>query len=129
VHEDELVVASHVFDLEGRGEPTYLGHLVIEPRRHVAGLGDLTPAEAVIVGTLLMRLARALVESEGAEHVYSAVIGHHVPHLHVHVFPRYPGTPSEFWFMRVDDAPDAPKGGPAEIAAVTGRVRDATLRF
>ena len=129
VHEDDLVVATHVFDLEGNDEPSYLGHLVIEPRRHVPGLADLTPVEAEAVGRLLPLLARALVESEGAEHVYSAVVGHQVDHLHVHVFPRYPGTPPEFRFMRVDEAPNAPKGGADDIAAVTGRIRDATLRF
>jgi histidine triad (HIT) family protein len=54
------------------------------------------------------------------------VIGHHAAHLHVHVFHRYPGTPEEFWFTRVDDWPEAPKGGPDEIAAVSERLR-ATL--
>jgi diadenosine tetraphosphate (Ap4A) HIT family hydrolase len=122
---DELVVASHVFDLEGTGEPAYLGHLVVEPRRHVPGLGDLTDDEAAAVGRTLAALARALVATEGAEHVYSAVMGHHVAHLHVHLFPRYPGTPREYWFLRVDEWPDAPKGGAHEIAAVATRLRAA----
>jgi histidine triad (HIT) family protein len=129
LYESELVLASHAFDLERTGQLTYLGHLVVEPRRHVPGLADLVRNEAEEVGRLVSGLAQALVTAQGAEHVYSAVMGHHVPHLHVHVFPRYPGTPPEFWFLRVDDAPNAPKGGPTEIAAVAGRIREATLRF
>jgi histidine triad (HIT) family protein len=66
---DELVYASHVFDLEGSGELSYLGHLIVEPRRHVAGLDGLTPDEAAAVGRALAALARALLASEGAEHV------------------------------------------------------------
>jgi histidine triad (HIT) family protein len=129
LHDDGLVLASHAFDLEGTGELTYLGHLVVEPRRHVPGLGDLTPEEAERVGRVVSTLARALTETERAEHVYSAVMGHHVPHLHVHLFPRYPGTPREFWFLAVDEAPNARKGGPQEIATVTARIREATLGF
>ena len=122
---DDLVYASHAFDLEGGGEPAYLGHLVVEPRRHVPGLGDLRDDEAAAVGRTLATLARALVASEGAEHVYSAVIGHHVAHLHVHLLPRYPGTPREYWFLELGGWPAAPKGGPDEIAAVAGRLRAA----
>ena len=129
VYEDDLVLASHAFDLEGTGQLTYLGHLVVEPRRHVPGLADLARDEAERVGRLVSGLAHALVIAQGAEHVYSAVMGHHVFHLHIHVFPRYPGTPPEFWFLDVDAAPNAPKGGPDEIAVVAGRIREATLRF
>jgi histidine triad (HIT) family protein len=121
--ESDQVFASHAFDLEGGGSSSYLGHLIVEPKRHIAGLADLSPEEARLIGELTATLARALVEVQGAEHVYSAVIGHHVPHLHVHVFPRYPGTPEEYRFTRVDEAPNAPKGGPIEIAAVTERIR------
>jgi histidine triad (HIT) family protein len=128
VYEDELIFAGHSFDLEGTGAETYLGHLLIEPKRHVPGLADLTGDEATLVGRLAASLARALKESEGAEHVYSAVIGHHVPHLHVHVFPRYPGTPPEYSFTTVDDWEGAPKGRADEIAAVSTRLR-AQLRF
>jgi histidine triad (HIT) family protein len=33
----------------------------------------------------------------GAEHIYSFVHGDAFPHFHVHVIPRYPDTPLEFW--------------------------------
>jgi diadenosine tetraphosphate (Ap4A) HIT family hydrolase len=123
VYEDELVYVSHMW---GPGShESYLGYLFIEPRRHVPGLADLTPEEGERVGSLMARLSLALREAEGAEHVYTAVIGHNVPHLHVHLAPRYPGTPEEYWWTRLLEWPGAPRGGPDEVAAVVERVRAA----
>lgn len=124
VYEDELVYASHGIIDEGR-DTTYLGVLFVEPKRHVRGMAGLTAEEAECVGLLTSRLARVLETEEGAEHVYVFVLGDHVPHLHVWVVPRYPGTPREYWPMRLGQWSDAPKGGPAEIAALCDRVRAA----
>ena len=49
VWEDELVVATHRILTTPKGETVrevYLGHLVVEPRRHVAELAELTDSEA-----------------------------------------------------------------------------------
>jgi diadenosine tetraphosphate (Ap4A) HIT family hydrolase len=91
----------------------------------VPQLGDLTPAEAASVGRLAAAASGALRSSEGADHVYAAVIGHGVDHLHVHLIPRYPGTPREYWWVRVDEWPDAPRGGAAEVDALGERLRAA----
>lgn len=40
---DELMVLSHI---PADGAPVYLGHLVVEPRRHAPELADLTDEEA-----------------------------------------------------------------------------------
>src|SRR5258708_10102891 len=93
IAEDELVLVSHIVtgDALGRGGTTaYMGHLFVEPRRHAPGLADLTDAEAQDVGWWCTRASRAPREVAGAEHVYAAVIGDGVPHLHVHLLPRYP---------------------------------------
>jgi diadenosine tetraphosphate (Ap4A) HIT family hydrolase len=121
---DDLVVVTHVSpDAPGNDdEPVYLGHLVVEPRRHTPGLADLTDAEAAAVGTWASRAARAL-RAHGAEHVYSMVVGHQVDHLHQHLVPRYPGTPREYWWQRLDEAPGARLGGPAEVARVVRNLR------
>jgi histidine triad (HIT) family protein len=123
--DDELVYASHMWSPEGGA--VYLGYLFLEPKRHVPGLADLTPEEGARLGELTARLSLALRECEGAEHVYSAVIGHHVPHLHVHLAPRYPGTPEDYWWTRLLDWPDAPRGGADEVAAVGQRLREALV--
>jgi histidine triad (HIT) family protein len=105
----------------------YLGHLILEPRRHVAELGELTAEEAASAGRLASAASRALT-AVGAEHVYAAVIGHAVEHLHLHLIARYPGTPREFWFTRLDEWPDAPRGDAQAVAALAERLRDASAR-
>lgn len=114
---DELVVVSHVLPgAPGREPgPVYLGHLVVEPRRHAPGLADITDDEGAAMGTWAARVSRAL-RAEGAEHVYSLVAGHQVDHLHQHLIPRYPGTPREYWWPpRMDEWPGSRMGGDAEI--------------
>ncbi len=126
VWQDELVVVSHLSPRAPGGSATvYLGHLLVEPRRHAPGLADLTDAEAQRVGLWCTHAARRLREVGGAEHVYAAVIGDNVPHLHVHLLPRYPGTPREYWWERVDEWPDAPRGGESEAAALVARLSTA----
>jgi histidine triad (HIT) family protein len=126
IAEDDLVLVSHIVAAEvlGRaGTTAYLGHLFVEPRRHAPGLADLTDAEAHSVGLWSTRASRALREVGGAEHVYAAVIGDGVPHLHVHLLPRYPGTPREYWWTRVDEWPQARRGGAGDIEAFVGEIR------
>lgn len=120
---DELTLVSHI-PPGPSGAPAYLGHLFVEPRRHVPGLADLTDAEASAAGLWCARASRALREVTGAEHVYAQVIGDAVPHLHVHLFPRYPGTPREYWWDKVKQWPDAPRGGEPEIAGLVRILRD-----
>jgi histidine triad (HIT) family protein len=123
IYQDELVYAGHAQIPPGQ-ETAYLGYLMVEPKRHVPGLADLLGREAAALGILLARLSRALQASVGAEHVYAFVLGDHVPHLHVHLVPRYPGAPTQYWGIHVDEWPGAPRGGPAEIEALVRRLRD-----
>jgi diadenosine tetraphosphate (Ap4A) HIT family hydrolase len=122
VFEDALIFVSHA-RLWGGQKDHYLGHLFVEPRRHVAELADLNGEEAQAIGLFTSRVARALMHTGGVEHVYAFVIGDGVPHVHVHVIGRYPGAPREYWGPRVDEWPGAPRGGEAEVAAVAGRIR------
>jgi diadenosine tetraphosphate (Ap4A) HIT family hydrolase len=103
----------------------YLGHLFVEVRRHVAELGELTPDEAASVGRLAALASRALMSSEGAEHVYAAVIGHGIAHLHLHLIARYPGTPERYRWTRLDEWPDAPRGDALAVIALADRLRAA----
>lgn len=121
IYEDHLLFASHT--APSPGERAYLGWCFVEPRRHAPGLADLTDEEARAIGLLAARLSRALKAELNAEHVYAFVIGDHVPHLHVHLIVRHPGAPREYWGVRVDEWPEAPKGGEVEIAALVTRLR------
>jgi len=122
VYEDDLVYAGHAHPASDR--EVYLGYLIAEPKRHVVGLGDLTDEEAGALGQLVNNLARALRAAAGAEHMYSFVFGDgEVRHLHVHLVPRYPGTPHEYRGYRVTEWPGAPRGGTGEMTALCDRVR------
>ena len=122
IYDDGVVRAGHA-GLGPDGSAAYLGYLFVEPRRHAATLADLTDQEAQALGLLVTRLSRALRQSENAAHIYAFVFGDNVPHLHVHLVPRYPGAPREYWGLAVTDWPHAPKGGATEIAALCRRVR------
>src|SRR5215471_4707776 len=94
LYEDDLVYVGHIHTL--RGPAAYRGWLTLEPKRHVPGLDGLTDDEATDIGRLMSRVARALRDALDAEHVYAFVFGDDVPHLHVHLVPRYAGTPIEY---------------------------------
>lgn len=124
--EEREAVAYHTPPLDEIGNPRpYLGHLQIVTRRHVARLGDLTDEESAAVGRAAARLAQALTRAAGAEWVYAAVIGTGVPHFHLHLVPRYPGTPPDVAWYEVDEWADAPHGGAEEIGRLVERLKSA----
>ncbi len=122
LYEDELVYAGHVHTM-GSGS-AYRGWLVVEPKRHVPGLGDLVDDEASALGLLINRLARGLKESMSAAHVYAFVYGDSVAHLHFHLAPRYPDTPRQFWGPRLNQWPDAPRVDGEQMREVVSRLRE-----
>lgn len=119
IFEDELLHASHWFD----GGPEYLGHLVLQTKRHAPGVADLTDEEARRVGLVATRLARALKATVGAEKVYAYVFAEAVPHYHQLLTARYPGVPKEYWRLNLGEWPDAPRGDANAVAEVARRVR------
>jgi histidine triad (HIT) family protein len=123
IFENNLIYISHA-QLWGKETNHYLGHLFVEPKRHAAELGDLTDAEAMEIGVYVKRVSRALIQTQGVEHIYSFVIGDGTPHVHVHVIGRYPGAPREYWGARVDEWPGAPRGGIVDIEQVAERIRN-----
>jgi len=120
--EDDVIYVGHVHTRNG---PTvYRGHLVVEPRRHVAELGDLDASEASALGQVCSRMARLLQVGQGAEHVYMYVAGDGMAHLHVHLVPRYRGTPREYWGPAVTRWANAPRVDPEEMRTLISGLRD-----
>ena len=80
------------------------GHVIVVPKRHVAGFFDMSAAEQGSVLALLNR-AKKLLHKEHAPDGYNigvnvgAAAGQSRMHVHVHLIPRYAG-----------DVPD-PRGG------------------
>jgi diadenosine tetraphosphate (Ap4A) HIT family hydrolase len=126
VWQDELVVATHRIMMTPKGEAVrevYLGHLIVEPRRHAAELAELTDAEASAMGVASARLSRSLMSVLPVEHIYAMIVGDEVPHVHLHLLPRYVGTPREYWWDRVDEWPDAPRGDEHAVSKLVERLR------
>lgn len=119
--ESECVLGFHVPPLL-EPEPQ-LGHLLVVPRRHADTWADLNREEASQIGVAAAALGDALRRATNAERLYSAVIGHHSAHFHLHLFPRYPGTPSELPWTRCDEWRGSPRGGANEIAAFVQHLR------
>lgn len=80
--------------------PVAPGHLLVVPRRHVAGYFDATPAEKAALWALVEE-ARAHLEATRSPDGFNlgvnvgAAAGQTVFHLHVHVIPRYEGDVSD----------------------------------
>lgn len=72
IYEDDYVYVGHI---GSSGSAVYVGYVMVDLKRHVAGYGDMTEDEASAVGSVLNRIGKALKETEGAEHVYSFVQG------------------------------------------------------
>ena len=107
--EGGLVIVFHTPPLSGG--TSYLGHLLVTPRRHCPDFAGLERHEAEAVGAAIAAGSAAL-KALGAERVYVATIGHGVDHLHVHLLPRWPGTPVEVPWHAVDEWEGAAPGRP-----------------
>ena len=76
--------------------PVSPGHTLIIPRRHVASFFDVTDAERADLMSLLA-VARDSLDREFRPAGYNVGIndgtaaGQTVPHLHIHLIPRYVG--------------------------------------
>lgn len=121
IYENEYVYVGHI-DRKGKGN--YLGHIMIDIKRHIPTLADMTMEEAKAFGMIISRVSKALKVTENAEHIYALVSGNSVPHLHLHLIARYRNTPEAFWGpMELYDWPEAPIAEEAEIIALCERIR------
>ena len=75
------------------------GHVaVVFTRRHVAAFTDLAPDECAHYWADIQEVGRAIERAFAPCHLNYQLLGNMVPHLHVHVVPRYlddaaPGRP------------------------------------
>jgi len=75
------------------GASPLAGWVVLSAERHARALYDLDPVAASALGPLAARVMRAQREVLGAEHAYAFAIGDVLRHFHLHLVPRYAGTP------------------------------------
>lgn len=119
VWEDDLVVVCHI---PAGDERAFLGHVIVESRRHAAYLDGLTDDEAAAVGRAVHRAAVGLRAELDVASVHSAVINERIDHFHQHVLVRHHGTPEEYPWHRCDEWAAAPSGDRAEVAHLCGRL-------
>ena len=76
--------------------PVNPGHTLVIPKRHVSSYFELTDTEVIAMMKLLRR-AKQVLDSEFAPNDYNIGIndgpaaGQTVPHVHIHVMPRFYG--------------------------------------
>ncbi|MBP3951649.1 HIT family protein [Bacillus suaedae] len=121
IYEDDYVYVGHI---DNDGKSNYLGHIMIDLKRHVPTLAEMNPDEAKAFGVMMARVSRALKKSENAEHIYALVTGNSVPHLHMHVVARYPNTPEQYWGpFEVSHSPNARMGTNDEVIELCNRIK------
>jgi diadenosine tetraphosphate (Ap4A) HIT family hydrolase len=75
------------------GSTPLRGWLVLTSERHARALDHLDLAALAALGPLAARVVAAQRAALGAEHVYAFSIGDAVKHFHLHLVPRFAGTP------------------------------------
>lgn len=71
------------------------GYCCLVLKRHAVELYELGAAEACALMKDLQRVAAAIQKITGAVKLNYEIHGNTLPHLHVHLFPRYKGDPFE----------------------------------
>lgn len=119
--ESILIQAEKAFAVSD-GYPVSLGHTLVVPRQHVRTLFDLPRPDQLSLWALVERVRTMLVEEHQPDGFNIGLndglaAGQTVPHVHIHVIPRYNG-----------DVPD-PRGGvrwviPAKAPYWEGRSKE-----
>ena len=103
------------------------GYAWLPVRRHVVELHDLVESEGAAFMRDVRRVSRAIAAATGAVKLNHEIHGNTVPHLHLHVFPRYVGDPFEGG--PIDPrAIRGPVYAPGEFAALRSRVLEELAR-
>ena len=104
VLDEELVLA--FMDIN----PASRGHLLVIPKRHAGDIFEISEADLAAVTGATKRCARAVKEALKAEGVTvlqlnGRVAGQVVPHLHIHIMPRWEndGLTVSSWEMKPGD--------------------------
>lgn len=112
--------ASALLPLEqGRLSPA---HVLVIPHEHARGIQDASPSALTAVALLTQEIARAMETVLGARGVNVLNASgpdsdQSVPHLHVHVVPRWEGDGMETWPQTVSRHP-VDESWLADVAAV-----------
>lgn len=90
VYEDEMVYA--FLDIA----PSSNGHTLIMPKKHVERFNDMSPDDAALFFKSVNKIAKAVEKGVSADGSNIGLnngkaAGQEVPHVHIHLIPRYEG--------------------------------------
>jgi diadenosine tetraphosphate (Ap4A) HIT family hydrolase len=92
--------------------------------RHIVEPTELTPDEAEAFWRELLTVGRAIERAFEPVKVNYNILGNSVPHLHVHVIPRYGDDPRPEWPFPFPEEPPPPFPDD-EVRADAARLREA----
>jgi diadenosine tetraphosphate (Ap4A) HIT family hydrolase len=117
------------FALHALADPAPLpGWLVLTSERHARAWYDLSGGELAALGPLAARVMAAQRAALGAEHVYAFAIGDLLPHFHLHLVPRFAGTPERLRGRRCFEGRAEDMLPEAEVARAARAVAAALAR-
>lgn len=94
--EPEFVIENNLAFAHYDSYPVNPGHCLIIPRRHVAEYFQMTAEEKAAVWTLVDEM-KTIIDQEFNPDAYNIGVnigeaaGQSVPHVHIHMIPRYTG--------------------------------------
>lgn len=91
VYEDESVLA--FLDIN----PVQKGHTLVVPKEHFRWFTDLPTELLAPLFEASQRVARALKEATGADLIQLSIVGDEVPHVHIHLIPRFKNDNLNNW--------------------------------
>jgi diadenosine tetraphosphate (Ap4A) HIT family hydrolase len=123
VAEGSAIAELEVSQLFMNGDAPIRGYGWLTFRRHVVELHELTEEEGASFMRDIRRSSRAIAAATEPVKLNYEIHGNTVPHLHLHIFPRYPGDPFE-------GAPINPRAirGSVYESGEFERIRDRVIR-
>lgn len=85
---------------------SFRGYCILVLKRHAVELDDLSPEERTALIEDIARVARAIRSVCSPAKLNYEILGNVVPHIHVHVIPRYTSDPTwdrAAWFALPDE--------------------------
>jgi histidine triad (HIT) family protein len=91
VYEDEDLIA--ILDIN----PVNKGHVLVIPKKHYTWIDEVPDDLLSSLFIVSKKLIKALKKAFSPYYVQLMVAGIDVPHVHIHLFPRYTGDNREHW--------------------------------
>lgn len=94
--EPDFIIENELAFADYDSYPVSAGHCLVIPRRHIAEYFDVTATEKAAIWELVDEL-KGIIEREFSPDGYNigvnvgAAAGQSIPHVHIHVIPRYAG--------------------------------------